>query len=224
VRQTEAFGLPRALERRSDERLARHDGGVLRFGQPRVLVHHAREQLGIEAAPIHADAHRLGITAREFDQRGELIVALGAAAHVAGVDPQLGKGLRAGRMLGKQAVAVVMEIPDERHVDSRLIEPFPDVRHRRRGFRIVDRDAHELRAGPREIRHLPYGRRDIRRIGVRHGLHHDRRVPADGDLTDLHRAALPAPRGTVVRIALHSRVNRATSILVWRPRSTGCSS
>ena len=63
----------------------------------RVLVHQPREQLLVEAAPVDADAHRLVVAQRAFDQRGELLVALRALADVAGVDAVLGERPRAVR-------------------------------------------------------------------------------------------------------------------------------
>jgi hypothetical protein len=62
----------------------------------RVLVHHARQQILVEAAPIHADAHRLVVAAGDLDHLGELRIALAAAADVAGIDAQLGERLGAG--------------------------------------------------------------------------------------------------------------------------------
>src|SRR5262245_12188173 len=66
----------------------------------------------------------------------------------------------------------------------------------------VDRDPHHLGAGLRELEHLPRGRGDVRGVGVRHRLDHDRRIAADGDLLDpdLARDA-----------AVHLRVHRFTS-------------
>ena len=55
-------------------------------GRARVLVHHPRQQVLIEAAPVDADAHRLLVPAGDFDHLGELRVALAAAADVAGID------------------------------------------------------------------------------------------------------------------------------------------
>ena len=57
-------------------------------------------------------------------------------------------------MLGEQLVAVVVEVADQRHVDAHAREPLADMRHRGRRFRRVDGDAHELRAGARELRDL----------------------------------------------------------------------
>ena len=87
--QSQRLRLARAFQGRRDERPARHDARILRLRRLRVLVHHPREQLLVEAAPVHADAHRLVVAAGELDQRGELVVALRAAPDVAGIYPQL---------------------------------------------------------------------------------------------------------------------------------------
>jgi hypothetical protein len=79
----------RGVERRHDQRLAHDFVRVERLLALRVLVHHAGQQILIEAAPVHADAHRLGVAARDFDHLGELRIALAAATDVAGVDAVL---------------------------------------------------------------------------------------------------------------------------------------
>jgi hypothetical protein len=52
---------------------------------------------------------------RHFDHLRELAVLLVALAHVAGVDAVLAERLGHGRMVGQQAVAVVVEVADQRH-------------------------------------------------------------------------------------------------------------
>ena len=94
----------------------------------RVLIHHAREQLLVEAAPVDADAHRLAVADRALDHGGELLVALRAAADVAGIDAVLGERLRAIRILRQQLVAVVVEVADQRHVAAARVEPLADAR------------------------------------------------------------------------------------------------
>ncbi len=56
----------------------------------------------------------------------------------------------------------------------------------RRGCLVpVHRDPDEFGSLPRKRRHLGDGALDIGRVGVGHGLHHDRRFTADGHVTDL---------------------------------------
>ena len=64
-----------------------------------------------------------------FDHLAELPVALVALADVAGVDAVLGQRLRAVGKLGEQAVAVVVEVAHQRHVDAHAVELLADVGH-----------------------------------------------------------------------------------------------
>ena len=81
----------------------------------RVLVHQPGQQLLVEAAPVDADAHRLGVLQRQLDDGRELPVALVLEADVAGIDAPLGERLGAGGVLGQQRVAVVVEVADQGH-------------------------------------------------------------------------------------------------------------
>ena len=56
----------------------------------------------------------------------------------------------AGRMVGEQRVAVVVEVADQRDGDVAAAEPVADVRHRRGGRVAVDGDPDQLRAGARQ--------------------------------------------------------------------------
>ena len=96
-----------------------------------VLVHQLRQQFLVEAAPVDADAHRLVPAHRRLDHLAELPVALVALADVAGIDAVLGQRLGAGRVVGQQPVAVVVEVADQRHVDAHAIELLADVGHLR---------------------------------------------------------------------------------------------
>ena len=142
-----------------------------------VDVHEMGEQLLVERAPIGADPHRLAVFDREFDDRGELPVLLFLEADIARIDAVFGERLAAGRMIGEQLVADIMEIADERDVASLLREPVANMRHGGRRFVAIDGDAHEFRALPapapapasRSTRHRPCrcwswtGRRSARR-------------------------------------------------------------
>ena len=84
----------------------------------RVLVHQACEQVLIEAPPVHADAYRLLVAAGGLDHFRELRIALRAAAHVAGIDAQLGERLGAGGVGLQELVAVEVKIADQRRRDA----------------------------------------------------------------------------------------------------------
>ena len=71
------------------------------------------QQLLVERAPIGADAHRLAVLQRHFDDGAELAVLLLLEADIARIDPVLVERLGAGRMLGEQLVADIVEIADD---------------------------------------------------------------------------------------------------------------
>ena len=160
-----------------------------------VDVHQAGQQFLVEAAPVDADAHRLVPAHGGLDHLAELAVALVALAHVAGVDAVLGQRLGAGRIVGEQAVAVVVEVADQRHVDAHAVELLADVGHLRRGLGRVDGDAHHLGAGDRQFLDLDRGADGVHRVGVGHRLDAHRRVAADGDDARAPDHAAPGANG-----------------------------
>ena len=99
-------------------RFAHHRARLERRGALRVFVHQRGQQFLIERAPVGADAHRLAVADREFDDRGELHVALVLEADIAGIDAIFVERLGAGGMIGQQLVADVMEVADQRDVDA----------------------------------------------------------------------------------------------------------
>ena len=183
--QADLLGARGRQQRRLHHRLVRDGARVVRRRRRRVLVHQVGQQLLIERAPVDADAHRLVVLDRHLDDRGELRVALVLEADIAGIDAVLVERLGAGRIVGQQRVAVVMEVADDRHVHAHLRQPLLDVRHGGGGLVAVDRDAHDFGAGAGQRRHLARGALDVGRVGVGHRLHDDRRVAADGDAADI---------------------------------------
>ena len=114
-------------------------------------------------------------------------------AHVTRVDAVLGQCLGTVWIVGQQLVAVVMEIADQRHVAAHLAQPVAYRCDHACGLRRFHRDAHQLRAGTRQLRHLD-GRGDfILGVGVGHGLHHNRRTAAYSDRTDAYPYAVAPP-------------------------------
>jgi hypothetical protein len=77
-------------------------------------------------------------------------------------------------MLGQELVADVMEVSHKRHIHAQAVELFADMRHGRRRFIPIHRDAHDFRPRARQRRHLGNGALDIGGIGIGHGLHNDR--------------------------------------------------
>ena len=146
------------------------------------------------------------VPACDFDQGGELLVALVAAADIARIDAQLGQRLGTLGHLGQQLVAIEMEIANQRHATTQRIEALTNARHRSRGFERVDRDAHQFRSGLGQCLDLLDGCGDIGGIGVGHRLHHDRRIATNQNMTNPHLAG-----GTTDNLRHHSsRVKRAT--------------
>ena len=186
ARQADLFRALGRQQRRLHHGLARHVARVDRMVRPRVLVHQMGEQFLVERAPIGADAHRLVVTDRGFDDGAELPVLLFLEADIAGIDAIFVERLGAGGMIGKELVADIVEVADDRHVDVHLKKPFLDMRHGGGRLVAVDRNAHDLRTGARQRRHLLCGRRGVGGVGIGHRLHHDGRAAADGYIADLH--------------------------------------
>ena len=174
-------------------RLPRHRARFDRRRRAGVLVHQVGQQRLVERAPVGADADRLAVPDRRLDDGAELAVLLLLEADIAGVDPVLVERLGAGRMIGEELVADIVEIADERHVDAEPAEPLADVRHGGRRLVPIDGDADDLRAGAGEggdLRHRPV---DVGGVRVGHRLDDDRRAAADGDAADAD-AGRPLPR------------------------------
>jgi hypothetical protein len=81
-------------------------------------------------------------------------------------------------------MAVEMEITDQRDGAALAVEPFADVRHRRRGLFGIDGDAHQFRARLGQLRHLGHRGLDIGGVRVGHGLHHHGGIATHGDGAD----------------------------------------
>ena len=194
--QAQLFGAHGVFNRRRHQRFV-HDGlRRPRVGAARVFVHDARQQGLIQAAPVHADAHRLVVLASRFDHLRKLRVALGALAHVARIDAVLRQRARAIGVIVEQGMAVIVKIAHQRHVDVHLVELLADVRHGGRRFRTVHRQAHQFRTGTRQFLDLDRRADGVGRIRVRHRLHHHGGVAAHPDLAlavrDQHLAAVAA--------------------------------
>jgi len=153
-------------------------------GRQRVFVHQLGQQFLIERTPVGADPDRLIILVGDLDDVAELAVALVLEADIAGIDAVFVERLGAGRVVGQELVADVMEIADQGRGDALLAQAVADVRHGGGGFLAVDRDAHHFRAGARQRGDLGDGAFDIGGVGIGHRLHDDRRAAADGDIAD----------------------------------------
>ena len=147
--------------------------------QQRILVHHLGEKRLVERSPVHADADRLLVLDCNFDHGAEIVVVLAADPDVAGIDAVLGQGPGAFGKLLEQKVSVVMEVADDGDANALSIELLDDGRDRSRGFFVVDRDPHQLRAGLGQRGNLLDGGRNVSGIGIGHRLHHNWCIAAD---------------------------------------------
>ena len=80
----------------------------------------AGEEVLVERAPVHSDSHRLSVIDRRLHDGGEVGVPV-PRADVAGVDAILVQRGRACRILREQQVPVVMEVADERHIETNIV-------------------------------------------------------------------------------------------------------
>ena len=185
--------------------------GVFGLVEPRILVHHAGQQRLVERSPVHADAHRLFILHRDFDHGAEIGVARTSNAGVAGIDAVLGQIARALGILGQQQMPVVVEVADDGHADALLVELLDDVGNGRRSLVIVHGNAYQFRSGAGQRRHLLHGRGDVRRVGIGHGLHHNRCIRAYAHTADDGRNGLSALNIGHMGSSILSRGKRAPS-------------
>ncbi len=147
LRQADLLGARGRQQRRLHHRLARHRADILRLGEQRVFVHQLGQQFLIERTPVRADPNRLVVLECDLDDVGELAVALVLEADIAGIDAVFVERLGAGRIVGEQLVADVMEIADQRRGDAALAQFVADMRHRRCGLVAIHRDPHHLGTG-----------------------------------------------------------------------------
>ena len=189
VAESDLLGPVRAAQGRQNHGFMHHLGGVSRHRPPGVVIHQARRQLLVEAAPVDADPYRLVVAASEFDDGGELLVLLLAAPDIAGIDAVFVEQFGAGGMVRQQPVAVEMKIADQRHADPLRRQALANPRHGGGGLFGVDGHAHQLRTGAGQFRDLGDGGRHIGGVGVGHRLHHHRCIAAYRDGADVGRNA-----------------------------------
>src|SRR5215470_2569931 len=190
MREAGLLGQLRGLDGALDHGVHGHIACAQRLAQLRVRVHHAREQVLVEAAPVDADAHGLAVVDGHLDDGVEVVVVV-LAPDVARIDAVLGEGFGAGGVLREEDVAVVVKIPDHGHLH--LLD---DLRHGARGLVVVHGDAHQLTARGVERIDLGHGGGGVGGIGVGHGLDDDGPPAADLDAAHVNGHGLPPLRGT----------------------------
>ena len=110
---------------------------------------------------------------RDFDHGAEITIILATDPYVAGIDTVLGEIASALGILSEQLVTVIVEVADDGHAHTLLVEFLDNVRHCCRRFIVVDRDPHKLGASTSQCGHLLDGRSHIGRVRVGHRLHHN---------------------------------------------------
>ena len=92
-------------------------------------------------------------------------------------------------------MAVVVKIADDGDLHAEPLQPVDDRGDSARGLVGVDGDADQLAPGLGQLRDLPDGRLDVGRVGVGHGLHHDRVARPDRNAANPDRRSVaPDPR------------------------------
>ena len=163
--------------------------GAWRLG---VLVHEMREEFLIQRAPVDANADGLFVFECQFDDGGKLRIALGLEADISRIDAVFAERLGASRVIGQQLVADIVKIANQRNTHAHFHQAIANMRHGCRSLVAIHGDAHDLGTREGKGRDL-FGRRlDIGGIRIGHGLHHNRRCPADLDATDIDRCGIPA--------------------------------
>jgi hypothetical protein len=150
------------------QRFARHILGGFGLRECRIFIHLTREQACIHRAPVDADADGFIFGDGDFHHLRELRVVLFAEADIARVDAIFGERFGHVVEFGEQAVAVVMEVADQRYVTAQRIKAVADGGHGARGGFIIHRDAHQFGARVGERFYLRDGSRHIGGIGVGH--------------------------------------------------------
>ena len=162
-------------------RLAHHRASRARRRRARVFVHQRGEQFLVERSPIGANPHRLAIFDRQFNDEAELLVPLVFETHIAGIDSIFVERLGAGRMLGEELMADIVEIADERDMAAGFREAIADMRHGGRRFGAIDGYPDKFGPGAGQRHDLGHGPLDVGCIRIGHGLDGDRGAPADHD-------------------------------------------
>ena len=181
VRQAGLFRERCRPQRTLDHRFHIRMFSIQRFSARGVLVHHRREQVLIERAPVHADPHGLVAIDCDLNDRPEVFVPA-FTSDVARVDSVLCQRLRTSRILCEQEVPVVMKVADDGSGDPAIGDPRYQFGEGLGGVVVVDGDPHELGASACQGNHLIGGRSSVGRVGVRHRLDDDgmRRAHSDG--------------------------------------------
>src|SRR5204863_9513348 len=101
------------------------------------------EEILIERPPIHTDANRLSVVDSDLDD-GSKVFITPFSADISWVDAVLRECARALGILGKQKMAVVVKVPDDRDITAVVGRTANDFGKRGCRLIVVDSHAHEL--------------------------------------------------------------------------------
>lgn len=120
-------------------------------------------------------------------------------------------------------MTIVVKIADKGYVETPVGEALSNLRNRLGRVVIIDRNPNELRTGLKQVRHLICRSGSVSRVGIGHGLHHDRvsgtyRNPSNGcrngaSTCDLRHenGPLAVDSGKVALVSIGSQV----PVLIW---------
>ena len=151
-----------------------------------VLLHLLHDELLVQGAAVDADAHGLPVVRAMRQIVANCSSRRAPFPTLPGLIRYLSRRPRHLRELRQEDVPVVVEVADEGRFDARGEHPPLDLGNGLRGLGDVDRDAHHLRARPRELDALAGRRGDVGRVRVGHRLDDDRGAAADLDGTHGH--------------------------------------
>ena len=188
-------GHVRGLERRQDHTFVQDLLGGLAQGLVGVFGHLLVDKVRVERPGVDADADRLVVFDGDPADGVEVGVAAAAAADVARIDAVLVQGLRTLGVIGKEAVAVIVKIADQRGLVAGVAHALHQLRDGGRGRFVVHRDPDQFRAGLGQGAHLCHSGLDVAGRRVGHGLHRNRGPGTDGDAAYWDANSLPTLRG-----------------------------
>ena len=88
--------------------------------------------------PIDADPHRAVIVRGNLNHGRKLCIAPLTVADIAWIDTVFGQSIGAGRIISEQRMTIVMEVPNQRHIDAHFIQRVAYIRHRGGGLGAVN--------------------------------------------------------------------------------------
>ena len=95
-----------------------------------IFIHNPRQQVLIQATPVHPNAHRFVIFYCYLNHTGKLLIPFFTLTDIAGVDAVLGQGPGTFGVVIEQLVAIEMEITNQGHETVMTIKIGANFRYR----------------------------------------------------------------------------------------------